>query len=158
MDPRQEVDEWIEAGSTFGSAEALGPDGQLTAPYPQLFDESVEAPLLQRLEVLVEHGLGRAGVATPQRGVEVPVQELPPVGVGHHAGRDAVPVASQDREGVATAQHPVVVEAQTTGNQVQEVIDRRSGPLECRSEVARLDVLQRREHRLAREDGVGGPK
>jgi hypothetical protein len=90
----------------------------------------------------------------PQEGVDVPVEELVALAGARQVTAALVEIACQQRERVLAAQHQVMVEPQSRGDQVQQAVDQLLDTQQALLERCRVDVLQRRVQRLAGDDGV----
>ena len=106
-----------------------------------------------RVVVLVEHGLGGTGEASPERGVDVPVQDTVGLGRISEAAAALVQEAADNREGVPAHEHAVVVEPETAGHHVEEVADVLSRRFQGVLEIRHLHRVQRAEFGPAGRDG-----
>src|SRR2546429_6462766 len=118
------VKQRIESRALAEAFEVLGVDGQIpAAPALQRADQAADTCPGGRVVVLVEHALGAAGEASPERGVDIPVQDTASLRRISKAATALVQKAADNRESALAHEHAVVIEPETASYQVEEVAD-----------------------------------
>ena len=122
--PGQHVEDRIEPRSEAPAGEVAGLDPETALREPKLLDQRIEAPVrsLERRQVLIDHRFGRGREAPPHAGLGEPEQQpvpLPRV----EAVTPAVQVAGHHGNRETAEEHPVVIETEATGDQVEAGVD-----------------------------------
>ncbi len=152
----EQVEQRVGTRATADALEVLRVDRQVAlAGAGQRSDHAVDPGLVDGLQVLGEEGLRRAGEATAQRGVHVPVERLVRLWAVDEPAAAVVQVPGDHGDRVAAHQHAVVVQAEpAAGELVQEVVDVVQGLVERVLEGRGRDVFEGGERRATGRDRV----
>ena len=129
LDPRQHVEQRIEARTLAPAEKVVGMNAKIAAILAQLGNQAIQ-PAIQvfdQVQVLIEDCLSRSSIAAPEERVDVPVEKLVPLAVVDRMPASLHEISGQERERVTAAKHPIVVQPEPGRDHVEQRIDRPLG-------------------------------